>query len=92
MFKYMKNDKFHDVCISSTEKTPHFENFGPQNHFLQTGCGCKVTFICVAPGSKRAEGRLHLGKKKCFSEIFGDSEAEWGITCLDNSESKDVLT
>ena len=73
-------------------KRPISKFWTPQNHFLQTGCGCKVTFICVAPGSKRAEGRLHLGKKKCFSEIFDDSEAEWGITCLDNSESKDVLT
>ena len=73
-------------------KRPISKFWTPQNHFLQTGCGCKVTFICVAPGSKRAEGRLHLGKKKCFSEIFDDSEAEWGITCLNNGESKDVLT
>ena len=73
-------------------KRPISKTWTPQNHFLQTGYGCKVTFICVAPGSQRVEGRLHFGKKKCFSKIFDDSEADWGNHRFEQWQKKDLLT
>ena len=36
-----KNDKLHDVCISSTEKADHFENLD-----------LKITFSRLATGAK----------------------------------------
>ena len=92
MFKYMKNDKFHDVCISSTEKTPHFEILDTPKSLSPDWLRMQSDFYLCSTGLLEGRREAAFRKEKCFTKFFYDSEADWGNHRFEQWGKKDLLT